>query len=103
MSGRNNPAPDIPRPVIPCSELRIDAVLVNVNVTMAAKVAVAGRYPVGLIDGSYPAPLVDEIPLGSIASGALSRLVECLRANEAFDAEVTELQGAYVRVLVTHR
>lgn len=103
MSGRNNPAPDIPRPVIPCSELRIEAVLVNVDVTVAGKVAIGGRYPVGLIDGSYPAPLVDDIPLGSIASGALSRLVECLRANEPFDAEVAELEGAYVRVLVTHR
>jgi hypothetical protein len=70
VSGRNNPAPDIPRPVISCNDLRIDAVLVNVDVEVAAKVAVGGRYPVGLIEGSYPAPLVDDIPLGSIASGA---------------------------------
>ena len=101
MSGRGNPGPDFVPDIRPCDQLVLEVVLANVDTTTSARVSVGDRLPVSLVDDRYPAAFVGHDRLGSIASGALSRLVQCLREGKAFVAEILEIDGAYVKVRVT--
>jgi hypothetical protein len=101
MTGRGNPEPDIPPVVVPCEQLVLEVVLVDVVPGVVGTVAPGQTLGVALIENRYPAVFVGTERLGSVASGgALSRLVECLRAGQAFSAFVLELEGAYVRVRI---
>jgi hypothetical protein len=103
MSGRNNPAPDLPKSPTPCDAVRLDAVLVNVVVAVANIVADGEKHEVVLIENRYPAVLVNKKVVGSVASGVLSPLVECLRAGEEFEALILERQEAFVKVRIAHK
>jgi hypothetical protein len=101
MSGRGNPGPDLVPDIRPCDQLVLEVVLVDVDMAISARVSVADRLPVSLVDERYPAAFLDADRLGSIASGALSRLVQCLREGETFGAEILVLDAAYVKVRVS--
>lgn len=101
MTGRGNPEPDIPPRVVPCDQLVLEVVLVDVVPAVVGAVAPGQTLGVGLIENRYPAVFVGADRVGSVASGgALSRLVECLRAGQAFSAFVLEVEGAYVKVRI---
>jgi hypothetical protein len=101
MTGRGNPEPDIPPRVVPCDQLVLEVVLVDVVPAVVGTVAPGQALGVALIENRYPAVFVGADRVGSVASGgALSRLVECLRAGQAFSAFVLELEGAYVKVRI---
>jgi hypothetical protein len=100
MSGRGNPERDLPVDTRPCSEVRFDVVLVDVKPEIATTVSIGDRLAVELLEGRYPAVTTPAGILGSIASGVLSRLVQCLREGVRFEAEVLELQGALVRARI---
>lgn len=101
MSGRGNPGPDLFPDTRPCGELTMVVVLVDVDLTVSAGVSQGDRLPVSLVDGRYPAVFLGQDRLGSIAAGALSRLVECLRGGDTFGAEVLAVDGAFVQVRIT--
>lgn len=102
MTGRGNPEPDLPPRVVPCDQLDLEVVLVDVVLEVLASVAPAQALAVALVENRYPAAFVGTERAGSVASGGrLSRLVECLRAGQAFMAVVLELDGAYVRVRIS--
>lgn len=101
MTGRGNPEPDLPPVVVPCDRLVVEVVLVDVVLEAVTTFAVGQTLEVGLIEDRYPAVFLGDQRVGSVASGgALSRLVECLRAGQAFGAFVLEVDGAYVRVRI---
>ena len=101
MTGRGNPEPDFPPVVVPCAQLTLEVVLVDVVLELAKTISAGQTLGVGLIEDRYPAVLLGTERVGSIASGGrLSRLVECLRAGQAFTALVLEVDGAYLRVRI---
>jgi len=101
MTGRGNPEPDVPPIVVPCDQLVLEVVLVDVALEVVGTVAPGHALGVALLENRYPAVFVGAERVGSVASGgALSRLVECLRAGQAFSAFVLEVDGAYVRVRI---
>jgi len=105
MSGRGNPAPDLPRDDRPCSTIRFEVDLIDVVEPVAKRLEAGRILEVRLVQARFPAAfdgLNDDDRLGSIASGALSRLVECLRSGEAFAAEIRDLDFPLVRVEVRH-
>jgi len=101
MTGRGNPVPDLPKDIRPCSEITFDLDLIDVDLEVVGDVHVGDRYPIRLVQGRYPAVFVQDRRLGSIASGALSRLVQCLQDEARFDAEILEAAATVVRVRVT--
>jgi hypothetical protein len=101
MTGRGNPEPDVPPTVVPCDQLVLEVVLVDVVLELVTTLAPGQTLSVALIESRYPAVFLGSERVGSVASGgALSRLVECLRAGQAFGAIVLEVDGAYVRVRI---
>lgn len=101
MTGRGNPEPDLPPVVVPCDQLTLEVVLVDVVLELATMISAGETLGVELIEDRYPAVLLGTERVGSIASGGrLSRLVECLRAGQPFTALVLEADGAYVRVRI---
>jgi hypothetical protein len=101
MTGRGNPEPDLPPVVVPCDQLTVELVLVDVVLGVATSVAPGQSLGVALIESRYPAVFLGPERVGSVASGgALSRLVECLRAGQAFSAIALEVDEAYVRVRI---
>ena len=101
MTGRGNPEPDLPPVVVPCDQLVVEVVLVDVVLEFVTTIAAGQTLDVALIENRYPAVFLGDERIGSVASGgALSRLVECLRAGQPFGAFVLEADGAYVRVRV---
>ena len=101
MAGRGNPGPDYVPDTRPCEQVEFEVWLVDVDTTVSAQLSVGDRLPVRLIEERYPAVFLDEARVGSIASGVLSRLVECLRGRASFGAEVLEINGNLVRVRVS--
>lgn len=102
MTGRGNPEPDLPPVVVPCDQLVLEVVLVDPVLEVLASVSPGQALGVALVEERYPAVFVGTERAGSVASGGrLSRLVECLRAGQAFTAVVLELEGAYVRVRIS--
>jgi len=102
MTGRGNPEPDIPPRVVPCDQLVLEVVLVNVDLRVAATVSVGQALEVALVEDRYPAVFAGTERLGGVAAGGrLSRLVECLKAGQAFSAVVLELDGAYVKAHIS--
>lgn len=101
MTGRGNPEPDRPPVVVPCDRLVVEVVLVDVVLEAVTTLAAGQTLEVALIENRYPAVFRGAERVGSVASGgALSRLVECLRAGQAFSAFVLEVAGAYVKVRI---
>ena len=101
MTGRGNPEPDQPPVLVPCDRLVVEAVLVDVVLEAVTTVAAGQTLEVALIENRYPAVFLGAERVGSVASGgALSRLVECLRSGQAFNAFVLEVDGAYVKVRI---
>ena len=101
MTGRGNPEPDRPPVVVPCDRLVVEVVLVDVVLEAITTLAAGHTLEVALIENRYPAVFHGAERVGSVASGgALSRLVECLRAGQAFSAFVLEVDGAYVKVRI---
>jgi len=102
MTGRGNPEPDLPPRVVPCDQLVLEVILVDVVLDVVGRVAPDQALVVALVEDRYPAVFVEGDRVGSVASGGrLSRLVECLLAGQAFTAVVLELDGAYVRVRIS--
>lgn len=101
MTGRGNPEPDLPPVVVPCDQLVLEVVLVDVALEAVASVAAGQTLEVALIEDRYPAAFRGTERVGSVASGGrLARLVDCLRAGQSFSAFVLEVDGAYVRVRI---
>jgi hypothetical protein len=100
MTGRGNPEPDRPPVVTPCDQLVVEVVLADVVLEVAIRIAPGQTLSVALIENRYPAVFLDAERVGSVASGVLSRLVECLRAGQAYGAFVLEVDGALVRVRI---
>lgn len=101
MTGRGNPEPDLPPVVLPCDQLTVEVVLVDVVLELATTITAGQTLGVALIENRYPAVFRATERVGSVASGGrLSRLVECLRAGQAFGAIVLEVDGPYVRVRI---
>lgn len=102
MTGRGNPEPDLPPVVVPCDQLVLEVVLVDAVLEVLANVAPGQALRLALVEDRYPAVFVGTDRAGSVASGGrLSRLVECLRAGQAFTAVVLEVDGAYARVRIS--
>ena len=102
MTGRGNPEPDIPPVLLPCDQLVFDVVLVDVDLGIAATVALGQVLEVALAESRFPAVFAGAERLGGVtAGGRLSRLVECLSAGQTFSAIVLELDGAYVKVHIS--
>lgn len=102
MTGRGNPEPDFPPVVLPCNQLVFDVVLVDVDLGIAATVALGQVLEVALVGSRFPAVFVGADRLGGVtAGGRLSRLVECLSAGQTFSAVVLELDGALVKVHIS--
>jgi hypothetical protein len=101
VTGRGNPEPDLPPRVVPCDELVLQVVLIDVDVEVAATVAANQTLRVALIDDRYPAVFAGDRRVGSVASGgALSPLVQCLRGGQSYGAVVLEVDGAFVTVRI---
>lgn len=102
MTGRGNPEPDLPPVVVPCEQLVLETILVDVVLGVVGTLTAGQILELALIENRYPAVFIGTERAGSVASGgALRRLVECLRAGQAFSAIVLELEGAYVRVRIS--
>ncbi len=102
MTGRGNPEPDIPPRVVPCDQLVLEVVLVDVVPEVVGTVALGQVLDVALVENRYPAVFNGAERLGAVAAGGrLSRLVECLSAGQRFSAVALELDGAYVKVHIS--
>jgi hypothetical protein len=93
----------VPRDDRPCAQVIFEVELIDVDPTIAGGVNVGERFDIELAEGRYPTVVTEAGRLGSIASGVLSRLVQCLREGVQFDAEILEVDLPLVKVRVSPR
>jgi len=101
VTGRDN-SPDFPEIPPSCTELDFEAVLVNPDLALAARVRVGDKLGIHLADGMYPSAYLGDERVGGIASGFPGRLAECIRTDGPFEATVIKVDGGTVMVRVRH-